>query len=244
MNTILEALKELRNSEDIKENKIVKRLRIKEDLSSFNHLPVTLLTPAEVKDYVANIPAPDPHRPPTFFKLGYIKELTSDIASKFRGGRGSEGNPNIRVIKCTEYSKLYTGVPWSATDATKKADAILGTERHTGERTGFNFQGDNAIENAIGTYPSGKQALQAYISDNSVQKVKYFISINGSDLEEISREDLAQYLTPASANKLLNGSERKAAGFDAEGNALFDKPINRFSLDGIYMIGNLGHSIM
>ena len=248
MLTIQEALREL-NKNEIKSTQelneeLVRFEDLTEDLQSFSSLPSQLLPVETVKNYILNIPAADPSRPPKFFKLGYMKELINEIPSKFRGGRGSEGNPKVRVIKCTEYSKLYTGVDWRSTDETKKADAVLGTARHTGDRTGFNFQGDDALANRIGVYPNGREALQAYIADDSRQKTKYFISIDDGDLVEISKDDLKQYLTPSEAAKLDSPSVRKAVGKDAEGNDLFDKRINRFILDGIYMIGDLGHSVM
>ena len=224
-------------------NSIVKKEDLKEDLSTFNTLPAELLSVSEIKDFIRNIPEADPHRPPVFFKLGYMKELGPEIAAKYRGGRGAGDNSNVRIIKCTEYPKLYTGIAWDATDATKKADAILGKERHTGERTGFSFQGEDNMANRIGSYANGKEALQAYIADNSRPRVKYYISIDEGELQEAAKNEIAQYLTSAAASRLETGIQRKAAGVDAEGNEIFDKPINRFPLTGIYMIGNLGHSV-
>lgn len=216
---------------------------LEEDFNS--SFPVQFLPEDQSRRFITEIPAADPSRPPHFFKLGYAKELGPEIPAKFRGGRGSEGNPFVRIIKCTEYSKLYTGADWRHTNATKAADKILGTERHTGEKTGFHFGAEDSIANRIGVYQNGKAALQAYIADNSVQKVKFFISLDNGDLHEATRDEVAQYLTPAWAGKVLNPSTaRTAAGVNAEtGEAIYDKPINRFYLDRIYMIGNLGHSL-
>lgn len=231
MSTILQTLRQLYDTNDINE-----------DLADFNTLPTQLLSVAEVKDFVRDIPEAAPGRPPFMFKLGYMKELGGEIASKFRGGRGSDGNPKVRIIKCTEYSKLYTGVPWTSTNATKQADKILGKDRHTGERTGFNFQGEGNMVNRIGSYQSGKEALQAYIADTSVQKTKFFISIDDGELQEASRQEVAQYLTPATANRVLGNDKKEVEVTD--GPQVKDKPINRFALTNIYMIGNLGHSVM
>ena len=233
MRTLLEVIEELNKND------------LKEALSDFSNLPVQPLPVNAVKDYIRNIPAARMGRPPQLFKLGYAKELGREIASKYRGGRGSDGQPRVRIIKCTEYSKLYTGVAWTSTNSTKKADSLLGTERHTGERTGFNFaDSEEEMINRIGKYANGIEALQAYIADGSVQKTKYFISLNGEPLEEISKQEVAKYLVDSAARGILNGTERKSSGTDAEGNAVYDKPINRFLLEGIYMIGNLGRSIM
>ena len=86
--------------------------------------------------------------------------------------------------------------------------------------------------------------LQAYVAHNSRQRVKYFISVNGGDLVEASRQEVAQYLTPANANKLLN-PQSQTRGYDSETGVIgTDTPVNRFDVKGIYMIGNLGHSIL
>ena len=261
---IQEALRELRNN-DLKEAKEITEnisdikskitaLRktlagltesdesLNEDVES--SMPTQPLSVDQVKDYILNIPEASANRPPVFFKLGYVRELTNEIPSKYRGGRGSADQPKVRIFKFTEYSKLYTGADWKGTNATKQADKILGNERHTGERTGFSFAGDDAVANRIGTYRDGSEALQAYIADDSKQKVKFFISINDADLTEATKEEVAEYLTGAAAAKLLSGSSKTAAGYDDAGNAVYDKPINRFKLNNIYMIGNLGYSIM
>lgn len=236
--TILEALRLLKEEQFEEEE-------LEEALGTFPNLPAELLPVSTVRDFIERIPVTDPRTPPFFFKLGYMKELDKEIASAYKGGRGSEGNPVVRIVKCTEYSKLYTGSSWLNTKTTMKADRILGKDRHTGEKTGFHFGGESSIENRIGVYGSGKEALQAYIADGSVQKTKFFISLDGGELVEASRDEVAKYLTSAWAGKVLNPtSARRPAGYDAEGNPVYDKPINRFALDQIYMIGGNGHSIM
>lgn len=208
-------------------------------------MPVTILPASDIKSYVSSLPPvdADDKRPPKFFKLGYIKELTSDIAAKYKGGRGSTGMPIIRIFKCIEYSKLYTGFPFIKTNDTKASDKVLGSARHTGEKTGFIYN-DSDFTNKIGIYPNGSEALQAYIANDSRQKVRFYISENDSDLIEATRADIATYLTPNAAAKVLAPAARVAAGFDADGNALFDKQVNRFKLSGIYMIGDLGSSLI
>lgn len=212
-----------------------------EDVAS--SMPVTILPASQIKDFLKTLPPinAEDKRPPRFFKLGYIKEVINEIASKYRGGRGSAGEPKVRIFKCIEYSSLYTGFPWYNTNATKAADKELGTARHTGEKTGFAHDAAVEFKNKVGVYPDGSEALQAYITDGSKQKVKWFISLDDEDLREVQKADIAPYLTPAQAEKVLNPSTaRKPAGFDAQGNAINDKAINRFKLSGIYMIGNLG----
>ena len=221
--------------------------RLKESVES--SMPVNVLSEREIIDYIRDIPASAPGRPPKFFKLGYISEITANsVASKYRGGRGSSAEtPKVRVFKCTEYSQLYTGADWRNTNATKTADKILGTERHTGERTGFRFdrEGEEAdLVNKIGKYMDGSKCLQAYIGNGSRQKVRYYISLNDEDLREASLDEIVQYCTPAVAAKLTGPRVYKPAGQDAAGNDVYDKPINRFKLSGIYMLGNLGHPLI
>ena len=156
-----------------------------------------------------------------------------------QGGRGSEGQPFVRIFKASEYSKLYTKAAYENLGSTKAYRKETGKEAG-GERTGFHSTAADAgnILNAIGSYPNGDLALQAYpMSDNKI-RVAYFISIDDADLVPATKEDVARYLTPAAAAKLLGTREE-----DPEAPRSADN-INRFKLSGIYMIGNLGHSII
>ena len=164
-------------------------------------------------------------------------------ASKFTGGKGwREGTPIVTILKCTEFSSLYTATDWRRTRDTKEIDRVLGADRHTGERTGFNHDGINKIGYYHGD--TSRPVLQAYLAHNSRKKVKYFISVNDGDMVEASRQEVAQYLIPANANKLLN-PQAQDRGVDAQTGFIgSDTPINRYDIREIYMIGNLGHSIM
>ena len=230
-----------------------------EDLAST--LPVHALPENEVVDYINNIPvakgiekAEDgtviaKARPTCFFKLGYFKQV--EVASKFRGGRGSKpGDPNVKVFKAIEYSKLYTGADYENLKAVKQFRKETGTER-SGEKTGFGYQGEGTTVNKIGVYPNGDKALQSYLANNCKTKTKYYISINDGDVKEATREEVAQYLTPANANKLLNPEARpktveKSVNAESGEEIVTFNPqaVNRLKIANIYMIGNLGHSIM
>lgn len=230
-----------------------------EDLAST--LPVHALPENEVIDYINNIPvakgiekAEDgtviaKARPTCFFKLGYFKQV--EVASKFRGGRGSKPeDPNVKVFKAIEYSKLYTGADYENLKAVKQFRKETGTER-SGEKTGFGYQGEGATVNKIGVYPNGDKALQSYLANNCKTKTKYYISINDGDVKEATREEVAQYLTPANANKLLNPEARpktveKSVNAESGEEIVTFNPqaVNRLKIANIYMIGNLGHSIM
>lgn len=232
---------------------------LNEDLAS--SLPVHALPENEVVDYINNIPvakgierAEDgtviaKARPTCFFKLGYFKQV--EVASKFRGGRGSKPeDPIVKIFKAIEYSKLYTGADYENLKAVKQFRKETGTER-SGEKTGFAYQGEGTTVNKIGSYANGDKALQSYLANNCKTKTKYYISINDGDVQEATRQEVAQYLTPANANKLLNPEARpktveKSVNAESGEEIVTFNPqaVNRLKIANIYMIGNLGHSIM
>lgn len=231
------------------------------DESLADTLPVQALPENEVIDYINNIPvakgiekAEDgtiiaKARPTCFFKLGYFKQI--EVAAKYRGGRGSTAeDPNVKVFKAIEYNKLYTGADYENLKSVKQFRKETGTER-AGEKTGFSYQGEGATVNKIGAYPNGDKALQAYLANNCKTVTKYFISLNDGDVKEATRDEVAQYLTPANANKLLNPEARpktKEVSTNAESGeeivTFNPQAVNRLKIANIYMIGNLGHSIM
>lgn len=200
-------------------------------------MPVTPLNSSDIYSFIENIPEATGTRPPQAFKLGYIREMLTEVAAKYRGGRGSGDQPRVRIFKATEYSRLYTKAAYENLGSTKDYRKETGKEA-SHDRTGFNFSRSetDGILNAIGTYPNGEAALQAYrMKDNKI-KVAYFISFDDSDLVPASKEDIAAYLTPAAASKLL-GTRDVDAPKSADN-------VNRFKISGIYMIGNIGNSII
>lgn len=236
-------------------SKVFKRLH--EDLQS--SMPVHPLPEGEVIEFINNVPLAKgvekdaegniiaKAQPVCFFKLGYFKEVK--VAAKYSGGRGSEGNPFVRVFKAVEYNKLYTGADYENLGAVKDYRKNTGIER-SGEKTGFSYNGEGTTVNKIGTYANGDKALQAYLANNCQTRTKYFISIDNGDLEEATREQVAQYLTPGDANKLLNPQARpktREVGVNAESGeeivTFNPQAVNRLKIANIYMIGNLGHSI-
>lgn len=212
-------------SDDIDEN-------LDEDVAS--SMPVTILPHDEVYRYIENVPEVTGNRPPFFFPVGYIRELGSEIPSKFRGGRGSEENPNVRIFKCSEMT-VFTGTDYESLGVTKAYRKETGKER-SGERTGFSFGGDTAIVDRIGISAKGEEQLQCYIRRGTKPRVKYFISLNDEDLREASKEEVAQYLTRAQADRILKNVEVTDATEKAK--------VVRLKLSSIYRIGNLGHSVM
>ena len=232
---------------------------LNEDLAST--LPVHALPENEVYNFIKDVPlargiekAEDgtiiaKARPTSFFKVGYFKQV--EVASKFRGGRGSKpGDPIVKVFKAVEYSKLYTGASYEDLKSVKQYRKETGIER-SGARNGLTYQGEGTIPNKIGVFPNGDKILQSYLANNCKTKSKYYISIDDGDIKEATREEVAQYLTPANANKLLNPEARPKTvekSTDAESGEEIvtynPQVVNTLKLANIYMIGNLGHSIM
>ena len=72
-----------------------------------NSMPVTILPEQSIIDFVMAIEPATKGRPLKHFKLGYISELTKEIAAKYKGGRGSvnretgEAYDFVRIFKCT-----------------------------------------------------------------------------------------------------------------------------------------------
>lgn len=205
---------------------VVNKKEITEDFESSK--PVEILPKDEIIDFVKNV------KPGTFFKLGVMRELRSEIASKFRGGRGSDDALPIRIVKCSE-SYVATGEDYEAQKETiaRREQGIERSER----KTGFNMSEDPDLKNKIFISGNG-ESLAYYPRRGSVPKVKYFLSIDDGDLEEVSKQDIIPYLTPAQAAKLSGTQETDDAETAPVANAL------KVNLDKIYYIGNLGHSIM
>ena len=196
-------------------------------------LPVQPLPHDVVYDFIENVPVAGDRRPPVFFPVGYMREFTSQIPSKFRGGRGSEGNPFVRIVKCSEMT-VWTGSDYENHQATKDMRKATGKER-VGDRTGFSFQGDTAIVNKIGISSKGEEQLECRIKSGTRPKAKYFISLNGEAFRETTKEEVAEYLTPAHANSILNGREDSGES---------SSNIIRLKLSNIYRIGRNGSSVM
>lgn len=204
---------------------------IEEDFD--DSLPVQPLDHDTVYTFIENVPVATATRPPVFFPVGYMREFTREIPAKFKGGRGSEGNPSVRIVKCSEMT-VYTGADYENLQATKDMRKETGRAR-SGEKTGFSFAGEATLANKIGLSSSGEEQLQCYIKRGTQPKAKYFISIDGEAFRAADKDEVAQYLTPAHANLVLNG--RESAG---EGGA----KIVRLKLANIYKIGSNGVSVI
>lgn len=129
---------------------------------------------------------------------------------------------------------VYTGADYENLQATKDMRKETGKAR-SGERTGFNFNSETALSNKIGLSARGEEQLQCYIKRGTQPKAKYWISLDGEDLREATKHEVAEYLTPAHANAVVNGR-----GDSDESGA----KIIRLKLSNIYRIGTNGVSVM
>ena len=216
-------------------NAYLENENLNEDVAS--SMPVTILPHDDVYNYIENVPEAEYGRPPYFFSVGYIREFGPEISSEFRGGRGSAGNPKVRIFKCSEMT-VYTGADYENLKATRDYRQKSGKER-SGERTGFNFDGETTIVNKIGLSRSGQEQLQCYMKKGTKPKVKYFISLDDENLREASKEEVAKYLTTRNKNKLLGNTSEPE-----EVQPISGADIMRLNLSQIYKIGNLGRSVI
>ena len=211
MSTILEALRELKNQTEVVT--IVEDFELDEDLSDVNIQP---LPRDEVYNFIKDV------KPGKFFHVGYMREVKPAAAHK----------NTVKIIKCSEYYGS-TGIDYENKSATINMRAETGKER-----SGNVYEFDMSdLPNKIGV-THGVEMLQFYPRSNSHPYVKYFISVEGEPMRETDRHEVATYLTPADANKLV-GTKDTSAETTPSGAQLI-----RLKLSGIYYIGNLGSSIM
>lgn len=197
-------------------------------------MPIAYLPQAEIRDFIEAIPTPARGVPPRPFSVGYARELTGDIASKYRGGRNaSTDDPVVRILKCEEM-RVTTGYSYEAASSVKNYREITGIER-SGDRSGFNYGAEGSLVNKIGMTSGGNYLLSCFIVKGSKPSVKYYISVNNADFVEATKEEIAQYLTGSGREKILNGVEPRIPGYPDN--------YRRLVLSKIYKIGNLGHSV-
>lgn len=167
----------------------------------------------------------DEVKPGTYVHAGYFNDVTSRyLAAKYTGGRGSEGNPFVKLFKATEiYGRC--GIDHEEIQAIKDRRAA-GIERQ-----GNRYEIESELGNKIFHIPStGKDVLQIYPRSKADVKSRYFISVDNEDLRPATREELTQYCKPSAI---------------APSNKEFDpaSPM-RWDLTKIYWFKNLGHSII
>lgn len=194
-------------------------LVLEEDLTSS---PITPLNHDDVYNFIANVKKGE------FFKIGYVKELKDEIAKRKLKDLGVS---NVLIYKLSE---MYgaTGVDYENKQATIDMRAATGKERQ-----GNLYHLDVLIDNKIFKTTSGTELLRFYPRSNSRPKVKYFISVDGSQLVETTKEEIAQYLKDSALTTREVVSDQPSA-----------PQTNNLKLSNIYYLESrgtvLGRSIM
>ena len=171
-----------------------------------------------------------------------MSEETYKLAARFRGGKGSinketgETLPNVRVFKCAEYSRVYVE-PYNSSKKTIAAFKEKGKDPQTDILPRKGFHPSALGIRGIFESDLGKGlAFGPLIATNNTTKVQYFISVNDEDLRPCTKEDVAQY-TP---NPEAFMTSYKASISDAP----IEARTQTFFLSKIYMIGDLGESVV
>ena len=212
---------------------------LKEDINS--SIPVRVLNSDDILQFVASLPKAAVGQPPKKFKLGYLSRI--EPAARFRkDGKGhvnketGEVLPEVAIIKCGEYTGCYIE-PYTSASATKTAFKAQGrnledVQPRRGYHPAFNIDVRGIFES-----DSGKGlAVGPLIDKNSTTKCKYFVSINGGDFVETPKQDVANYMP--NPEKFM---EPRPA---ADPNVPEAQRTQTFAFSGIYLIGNIGSSIM
>ena len=216
------------------------KTNIEEDVAS--SLPATPLPEQAILDYIAAVPKATSEIPPRYFKFGYMSEETYKLAAKFKGGRGSinketgETLPSVRVFKCAEYSRVYIE-PYNLSKKTIAAFKAQGKDPQTDVLPRKGFHPSALGIRGIFESDLGKGlAFGPLIATNNITKTQYFISINDEDLRPCTKQEAAQYAP---------NPEAFMTGYVAP---VTDTPqkarTQTFFLSKIYMIGNLGESVV
>lgn len=226
--------------EDVEENTNEEKTNIEEDVAS--SLPATPLPEQAILDYIAAVPKATSEIPPRYFKFGYMSEETYKLAAKFRGGKGSVNRetgellPNVRVFKCAEYSRVYIE-PYNLSKKTIAAFKAQGKDPQKDVLPRKGFHPSALGIRGIFESDLGKGlAFGPLIATNNITKTQYFISINDEDLRPCTKQEAAQYAP---------NPEAFMTGYVAP---VTDTPqkarTQTFFLSKIYMIGNLGDSVV
>lgn len=198
---------------------------LKEDLiSSF---PVSLLSEAQVRDMAKRVVKG------AKVAVKYVKELKLD--SKYAQGKfvkkENKQYPTVKAIRCTE-CRGCTGVLYANTEGTRALhstqeyqDRLADKVARTGKGFGTNVHDSEAgLENILVTTASGKKCLLVYPLSNGRARSTFYISIDGVDWVQATKEDIAIYMTPSEAEKLMNPSkgiekqaQRQAAIYTSNG---------------------------
>lgn len=131
-------------------------------------------------------------KPGAFLNVGYLNDVSDKyLQSKYTGGRGSEGNPQIRLFKATE---IYG----SCGQDYENRQAVKDLRASGVERKGSRYEVESELDKKIFKHPiTGNEVLQMYPRSLSDIKVKYYVSVNDGDLKPVAKSDIEVYCRPA-----------------------------------------------
>lgn len=176
-------------------NEIIEDCSLSEDIAS--SMPTKLLPRDEVYKAIDEI-----IRPGQKFKVGYFTDATNRyVAADYREGSRRQvalGNPIVKIFKATQ------------------ADGIIGFDyenlkdvkelRASGvERKGSNYEIQQELGKKIQKNISTGNSVIPFQPQPAGLSSKFYISIDGSDLKEATKDDIRPYCTPSSLNSRGSG---------------------------------------
>lgn len=188
------------------------RLILNEDL----RLPVAVLSESEIIDAAKKI---EDGKKGNIISLGFKRDIKLSAAYT-KGGldkKSGEILPVVKALQCTEV-RVRTGTEYGNNQKIINRNASDVWQQRMADRQAKidakkTEMGDAYVEkpqgiqewivpNIIGVNSRGNKVLTYWNSSNDRPKSKYYISIDGEDFRECSKEDIAPYATPADAAKL------------------------------------------
>jgi hypothetical protein len=159
-------------------------------------------------------------------EFGYAKELKLD--AKYAQGKFVKKDntqyPTVKAVKITR-GRGCTGVKYENTEGARALhstkeyqDKLADKQARDGRGFGTNVHDTEAgLENILVTTATGKKCVIVYPLSTMRATSEYYISIDGGDWKQVSKDEVAKYMTPAEAMKMLDvaGTTAKRAQYQA-----------------------------
>lgn len=162
--------------------------------------PVQGISEQELVDLIKKIPVSGANVPTVFFQIGVASRIP--VASAFNGKKS--GSELVKLLKLTEFT-AFTGTPYGNLSDTKERQAArdrlgLVTGKHTNTSSKLS---DEDLEYKLVRSARGELQLLCAAANkaNSANGRAFFKSVNGGPYEQVSLQDILQYLTPGEAGK-------------------------------------------
>ena len=148
-------------------------------------------------------------------EFGYVKEVKLD--AKYAQGKfvkkENKQYPTVKAVKVTT-GRGCTGVDYNKTEGARALhstqeyqDKVADKKARTGSGYGTNVRDtEPGMENILVTTTTGKKCVIVYPLSTMRAKNTFYISIDNGDWKEASAAEVAKYMTPADAQKLLDPS--------------------------------------